>query len=233
MLFWTDGVPESTRTRNCSFAWNRFQNLEKILQNEGLDVVCRLVDHSPEKIFTTGNVTHDPYPLGTYKRSEKINKILFNSDSQFIGIMDSDAFLHENQSHAIIDMFKRMEPKNAYTFDLKDIDNWESIIDFKEHTIDIDNITYTSRFPGHCNPGLGGFFICCTDTLKSKNGFNEDFKTWGGEDGDVFSKLWDDSSIGTYKVNEINVWHIPHFCDRENSLYFNREEYMRLNNLLG
>ena len=230
MLFWTDGVPDSTRTRNCKFAWNYLQRLEDVLISHGVDIKCRLVDHSPEQLVIGEAVTHDPYPLGVYKRSEKINKVLNTCTSDFIGIMDSDAFFHSDQTQQLIDLFSTLQKSNVYTFDLKDVENYREIINFETNDICIEDVKYTSRFPGHCNPGLGGFFITCVDTLKSKEGFNEEFTTWGGEDGDVFSKLWDDNSIHTHKV-DINLYHIPHFCDRENMLYFNREEYTRLNNL--
>jgi len=229
MLYWTDGAPDSTRTRNCQFAWKQLQQLERYLIDNNISITCKLIDHSPEQVITDGNVIHDPYPIGTYKRSEKINKVLFGTDSNFIGIMDSDAFFYSNQFTLIKEMIDNLKDKNVYTFDLKDINNWESILDFNTGSMKYLEVDYTSRFPDLQNPGLGGFFICCTDTLKSKGGFNEEFTTWGGEDGEVFSKLWDDNSVKTQKMFDLNLWHIPHFCDRENVLYFNRDEYIRLN----
>ena len=230
MLFWTDGVPDSTRTRNCKFAWNYLQRLEDHAQSHGVDIKCRLIDHSPEQLVIGEQVTHDPYPLGVYKRSEKINKALNSCSADFFGVMDSDAFFHPDSGPEIIELLDNLTKSNVYTFDLKDVTNYHEVVNFNDNTINLSDIEYASRFPGDCNPGLGGFFICCTETLKSKEGFNENFETWGGEDGDCFSKMWDDPAVHTHKV-DIDLYHIPHFCDRENILYFNRDEYKRLNNL--
>ena len=230
MLFWTDGVPDSTRVRNCKFAWNYLQRLENIVKDSGVDISCRLIDHSPEQIVVGDKVSHVPYPLGTYKRSEKINKALNACKSDFFGIMDSDAFFHPSDEKKIIELFKSLTKSNVYTFDMKDVVNYPEVINFESNTMNVLDVEYASRFPGHCKPGLGGFFISCTDTLRRKEGFNEDFQTWGGEDGDCFSKMFDDPQVYTHKV-DLNLYHIPHFCDRENILYFDREEYKRLNNL--
>lgn len=229
MLYWTDGLPDSTRTRNCKFTWQNLQRLEQYLKDSNVDIVCKLIDFSPTKIIEDCT-EHDPYPLSVFKKSEKINKSLNKSNSDFFGIIDSDAFISDDQYNTILELCNILKKSDVYTFDLKDIENTGEVINYDDGTFNRENVTFSSRYPDGANPGLGGAWLSCTDTLKSFGGFNEEFTGWGGEDGEVFGKLWMDGNVNTVKNwGDINVWHLPHFCDRENSLYFNREEYQRLN----
>jgi hypothetical protein len=227
LMFWTDNQPESTRFRNVKYAISELKNLTEYLNNF---IKCNyyIYDYSPEKIIEES--IHIPYPPSVYKRSEKINNILNNTTSDLISIIDSDCFICREDYEQLAKLITESPTETCFTFDVLDLNSPDVDKIIKENANPL-NFECTSRFPGRSG-GLGAFFITNTKNLKSHNGFNTNFTTWGGEDGEIYDKIFNDGTIVKKRCTRdvLRLFHLPHFSDRENINYFNREEYT-INNL--
>ena len=225
MMFWTDGHPNSTRERNIKYAAKKLKELVAYL-NISNKIKCNyhIYDYSPSKIIE--HSIHIPYPLAAYKRSEKVNNILKTSTADLFSIIDSDCFIQEKYYDILISKIEQHGINSCFTFDVIDLDPNQTE---EVATTDIiaDHFIANSRFPNRAG-GLGGFFITNTDNLKLHGGFNEKFTTWGGEDGEIYDKIWRDEKIKKIQIKNdtIKLFHLNHFSDRDNINYFNRAEYI-------
>lgn len=226
MMFWTDGKENSTRERNANYAIKELDNLCNFL-NTYIKVNYNIWDYSPTSILDQS--IHIPYPLAVYKRSEKINKILSQTNTDLFSIIDSDCFLYKEDYIKLADLIILNGVESCYTFDVNDL-NEEDSTHVINQTKQIEECITSNRFPGRAG-GFGAFFICNTNILKDMGGFDEKFTTWGGEDGEIYNRIYYNGNIKKVpsKTEQIKLYHLSHFCDRENINYFNREEYIRNN----
>jgi len=213
-LFWTDGKENSDRTRNVLFSIEKNTELVKYLNENGGNVKYLIYDFSPEQILEDS--IHIPYPLSVYKRSEKINLVLEQSQADFISIIDSDCFFDDTEYPLILDLYMDLELNKVYNFDWKKIEG-DSYVDFEKRVLlSKNNFNFAM---GHGKTGgLGAFFIVPTLALKEIGGFDTKYTTWGGEDGDALDKLL--RKISREQITYISPYHLPHFTDWGNKLYY-------------
>jgi len=226
MVFWTDCQPDSTRERNVKYTAKELIKLSNFLNNH-LKCSVNVYDFSYNKVVDGG--IHIPYTPTEFKKSEKINTILDRCQSEMFAVMDSDCFVNTNDYEKLAQTIHEHGKDSCYTFD---------VLDFTEvdtRNIVIENATpsnfqVTSRFPGRAG-GLGAFYITNTENLRKHNGFNTKYTTWGGEDGEIYDRIDRDGSIKkvSIKNDNIKLFHLSHFSDRENINYFNHDEYVRNN----
>jgi predicted glycosyltransferase involved in capsule biosynthesis len=233
MKFWDDGQPDSTRIRNVKFSWNELKKFTSYLNNNGVKTNCSLYDFSPEKIIEDS--IHITYPLGVYKKAEKTNIILKEQkDYDFFMMIDCDAFFHEDDYTNFLTLFKDLTKGDVITFDLAKLDS--NINDYIiNNEFKIDNADWSYAYSGNRKNGplngyiggLGGVYICDTNLLIELGGFDESYVGWGGEDGDMLSRIWSTTIPHQFKpIRNFSPFHLPHFSDWGNKLYnerFNNE----------
>ncbi len=225
MAFWTDGQENSSRERNVHLTWPYLKDMVRYLNSKSVPATANIFDYSPEKIID--DATHIPYPIGTYKRSEKLNGIINTfPEEDNICLMDCDVFIHRTQWDALATLASNVTYEIGFFFNFAKLD---------DGNIPLDQVdphgTHPLVFTKGCVGGFGGFHLTSIKSIKDIGFFDEKFTTWGGEDGHLMDR-WNYKFIRT-GVSEDRVLplHLPHFQDRENILYFNREEYVRNNNL--
>ena len=229
LMFWTDAVPNSTRERNVKYTTNELKNLCEYLSTRNIACDYRVYDYSPSQIVE-GSI-HVPYPSTAFKKSEKINNILKETNSDLFAIMDSDCFVCKEDYETLGDILEQASVNSCITFDVLDFTEPDTqlIVNDNVNPFSLHN-NVSARFEGRAG-GLGALFITNTDNLKFYNGFNEKFTTWGGEDGEIYDKIYRDGNIQKIPCNNktVRLYHLSHFSDRENINYFNTEEYIRNN----
>ena len=227
MVFWTDGYPNSDRTRNAHFTCKRLAELCDYLNNNNINCTYKIYDYSPSQILE--NSIHIPYPVGVFKKSEKINNILNNTTSDLFSIIDSDCFVAEEDYSKLAEIILNNSTNICITFDVIDFDTEQTNFVVKNNRID-PGFEMSSRFPGRAGT-LGAFYITNTDNLKKHGGFSLKFTTWGGEDGEIYDKIYRDGEIIKYQIrrDEIKLYHLNHIVALEDINYFNREEYIKNN----
>jgi predicted glycosyltransferase involved in capsule biosynthesis len=233
MKFWDDGLPNSTRIRNVNYSWLRIKDFTEYLNNNGIKTECFLYDFSPEKIVD--DAIHIPYPLGTYKKAEKTNIILKQQkEFDFFMMVDCDAFFHESDYDKFLEIFNSLNKGDVVTFDLAKLnDNVDDYI--INEKFEIERADWSYAYSGNRNNGplngytggLGGVYLCDTNLLLELGGFDEKYVGWGGEDGDMLSRIWDSKIPHSFKpVRNFAPFHLPHYSDWGNKLYnerFNNE----------
>ena len=228
MMFWTDCLKNSTRERNVRYAAKKLEELSTYLNStQKIKCYTNIYDYSPDRIIEES--IHIPYPPSVYKRSEKINNILANSSADMFSIIDSDCFIESSYYDSLINLIEENGINSCLTFDVLDLDP-ATTTEIINTGVSAEQYTTNSRFPGRAGM-LGAFFITNTLNLKKHSGFNTKFTTWGGEDGEIYDKIWRDNEIKKVQIKKdiIKLFHLNHITDRENINYFNNEEYVRLN----
>lgn len=215
-LFWTDGKENSDRTRNALFTIEKNIELVKYLNKNNANVNYLIYDFSPYKIIKDS--IHIPYPLSVYKRSEKINFVLEQTQGDFFSIIDSDCFFDEIEYPLILDLYKNLKLNEVYNFDWKKLH--EDSIDW-ENKIIKDKNKFDFAIGQNSAGGLGAFFIVPTLELKKIDGFDEKITTWGGEDGEVLDRLL--KNLNRNCIFNFSPYHLPHFTDWENKLYYDNK----------
>jgi len=226
LMFWTDALVNSTRERNVKYAINELKHLSNYL-NSKIKCNINLIDYSETKII--GEAVHIPYPSTVYKRAEKINNILSNCNADMLSIIDSDCFICREDYDKLLDTIVTSGKESCITFDVLDFSEADTNKIVYENA-DPKSFEVSSRFPGRAGM-LGAFFITDTDNLKKHGGFNTKFTCWGGEDGEIYDKIYRDGTIKKIPVNrnQIRLFHLSHFSDRSNINYFNHDEYVKNN----
>lgn len=229
MKFWDDGQPDSTRIRNVNFSWEELKKFTSFLTDNGVNAVCNLYDFSVDRM--TKDSKHISYPLGVYKKAEKTNIILNDQQNyDFFMMVDCDAFFHKDDYDKFLDLFKTLNRGDVVTFDLAKLEDRvnEYIIDGEFH---VDKADWSYAYSGNrqLGPlngylgGLGGVYICDTKLLTDLGGFDERYIGWGGEDGDMFSRIWESQIPHAFKpIRNFAPFHLPHFSDWGNKLYNKR-----------
>lgn len=229
LMFWTDGIQNSTRERNVKYTTAELKYLCEYLCSRNIDCRYNIYDYSPTKLVDES--IHIPYPQSAYKRSEKINKILNNTKTDLFAIIDSDCFVYRKDYETLANIIKQADLQSCITFDVLDFTepDTQQIVNSGADPFTFNDRT-NGRFHGRAG-GLGAFFIVNTNSLKFHGGFNEKFTTWGGEDGEIYDKIYRDGYIQKIPCNNttVKLYHLSHFSDRENVNYFDYNEYLRNN----
>tara|TARA_R110000868_G_scaffold411020_1_gene701364 strand:+ start:137 stop:841 length:705 start_codon:yes stop_codon:yes gene_type:complete len=226
LIYWDDCLPNSTRLRNVKYIINELKNLNLFLKEE-IDSEINIIDYSKKQILEGSK--HVPYADGVYKRSEKINRLLYKCDKDLFGVIDADCFLKKVHYKTFRDSLLNNGKNCCYTYDVCDFsaqDTEQILYNYG----DPDTLPVTNRFPGRTG-GLGAFFITDTVNLKKHNGFDEKFTTWGGEDGEIYGRIQRDNKITKVATtyDKITLYHLNHFSNRSDIRYFNNDEYIRNN----
>lgn len=229
MKFWHDGQNDSTRLRNVKFCWPKLKDLAKLVRMQtNIEVQESLFDFSVEKQIEDS--IHIPYPLGTYKVSEKTNLMLNHQKRYSMFMMiDSDAFFDTTDYDKFLDLVTNINTTDIITFDLAKLSNNEHCIDGDVFNRDLADWAYAYAGNKDAGPlngrlgGLGGAYILNTSDALSAGGFNEQYVGWGGEDGEMLDRLMRNKNFSDIKPQRhFAPFHLPHFSDFENPLYANR-----------
>jgi predicted glycosyltransferase involved in capsule biosynthesis len=226
--FWSDGREQSDRIRNVIITWNELKKLKTYLIDNGLDVDIELYDFSLEKIISDS--IHIPYPIGTFKKAEKLNIILNQkSKYKFFMMMDCDTFFAEEDYEKLLNVLKNLKEESVQTFDLAKLNG--NISEYFEGGVfnkDKADWAYAYSGPRELGPlangfigGLGGVFIADTQMLIDFGGFDEKYKGWGEEDGEFMARIYN-SGKRIFSNKLFSPYHLPHFADYNNPLYGNR-----------
>lgn len=212
-LFWIDGTGYPDRLNNVLFTIKRNKHLVEYLNKNGCDVSYTVYDFSPEKVLDDS--IHIPFKLAEYRRSEKINIVLKNIDSDFFSVIDGDCFFDEVDYDKVLSLYDEFDLNTVYNFDWKKLHTVENI-NFNDNTFKPTN-EWSFAIGYGLVGGLGAFFVAPTLKLKQINGFDESFKTWGGEDGEALDRLM--RICKRVPIFNFSPYHIPHFTDWSNPLY--------------
>lgn len=229
MKFWDDGQPNSTRIRNVSFTWNELKKLSKYLNVNGITAEATLYDFSPEQLIPDS--IHIPYPLGVYKKSEKTNIILKDKKNyDFFMVFDCDAFFYVEDYEKLLELIKSLTNGDVCTFDLAKLN--DNVSDFIiDNNFIIEKADWSYAYSGarengplrHHIGGLGGVYISDTNLLISLGGFDETYIGWGGEDGDMLSRIYySEIKHMIRSTKNFAPFHLPHFSDYGNKHYSQR-----------
>jgi predicted glycosyltransferase involved in capsule biosynthesis len=229
MPFWTDGV-SSDRERNVFFCWDNVKLLNDFLNEKNIKSECRLYDFSPEKIHPES--IHIPYELSTFEKSKKLNTIIDdNLDCEYVMFIDSDLFFVKNDFEKILTLINNINENILYTFDCAKLNEEDSKLYVTNQNIDIFSFDWGFAFSAnkergplyHSLGGLGVTFIVNRNILNNYGRFNEDIKTWGGEDGDSLNRIMINyKEIQVNPVRHFHPFHLYHFTDWGNKKYFNK-----------
>lgn len=235
MLYWDDN--DDIRKENVIISWNELKKLNNFLNNNGIKSNCYLYEFGNTFIFEDSIKINDNNEY--YEKSKKINKILFNenSNNKLISIMDSDTFFDPNDYGELLENIKEIYKDNIfYTYNLWDFNekNRKEIIDNNQINYFKFNKLKSLRISRH-NVGygtLGGFFICHLEKLKEIGGFNEKFKTWGVEDDEAYTKL---KTVSNWQPKHFfGPYHLYHPKQLNNEKYFIpvfSDEYFKINDV--
>lgn len=227
MPFWTDGRDNSTREQNVFFTWNKLKKLSKFLNENGVDTNVVLYDYSPNKVHE--EAVHIPYELNQFQKSKKINQIIKDNNSHYIFFFDCDVFFDEEDYNDVLQLIKNADENQIYTFDLAKLEKEDSEYVRKGGKINKEHTNWRFAFSGlkergplyQLSGGLGGSFFITRDLLLQVNGFNEEFKTWGGEDGDALNKIFVNKLKFQFKaVREVFPFHLYH-----ETLWYDKKYY--------
>ena len=230
MIFWTDGQQDSTRERNVKLTWNYLKEMVAYLNEKNILCRAELFDYSPEKIVD--DATHIPYPITVYKRAEKLNNIIFSlPDDDYVCLMDCDVFIHRSQWDNLGKLLQSMKYEVGYFFNFAKLRSGSDFSELDAVTLNYPhNLAFSKGYTG----GFGGFCLNSVKGIKDVGAYDTKFTTWGGEDGNLMERYNTSGKFACIGVSDEEVlpFHLPHFEDRENVLYFNREEYVRNNSAI-
>lgn len=226
MVFWDDGKPDSTRIRNVEYTFPQLKKLTSYLLDNGVDATCSLYDFSPDR--KTEDSTWIPFPLSEFRKSEKLNILIKEKrEHKFFCMFDCDCFIDPSDYTKMLEQIKNLSTGDIITYDLAKLggDVNEYIIDgifYREKTrwsYAYSGLMENGPLCGSMG-GLGGVFICDTKLLCDVGGYNESYKTWGGEDGDLLDRIMISKKYKSiYPTRNFAPFHLEHFTDWGNKKY--------------
>lgn len=236
MRFWTDGRKDSDRNRNTNYCWSELKKLKKYLQDKGLKIEANLFDFSEEKQIE--DAIHHKFDKMDYKLAEKTNKIIehnINQNVDVIMVMDGDLFFSPEDYSSLPPLLTSVRYGDIITFDAQNV-KFDNLKNFTKDGQVLRSLVkpvkyfyspFIDKGPLHsCGGGLGGTFIIHTKLINSIGGFNVEYKSWGGEDGDALNRLWGrrfNERINLRSQRGFCPLHIDHFRDFKNKNYKNKD----------
>ena len=232
--FWNDGNANCTRTRNMKFVIPQMTKLCSFLQSNNINCSSQVYDFSPSQIIPDSK--HIPYPPKVYERSKKINTILGDLDSEnydFIICMDSDLFIDSRDYDSFLEIIKNLKTNELALFDAAKLNEPETEKIVNNDITEFKSLPYFYAYGGKKDRGplkgsfggLGGLYIAPVKLLLSVGGYDEKFKGWGGEDGDLLNRLLNLKDF-TWKnlkpTRTFAPYHLSHFRDLASPLYSKR-----------
>jgi len=226
MVFWDDGKTDSTRIRNVLYTYPQLKKLTQYLKDNGVDAVCNLYDFSPEQ--KAEECIWIPFPLSEFRKSEKLNIVIKQqSEHSFFCMFDCDCFIDPLDYPRLLEQIKGLNAGDIVTYDLAKLggDVNEYIIDGVFHK---DNARWSYAYSGKMENGplcgsmggLGGVFICDSKILNEVGGYDEKYKTWGGEDGDLLDRIMISKNYKSINsTRDFAPYHLEHFTDWDNKKY--------------
>lgn len=230
MIFWCDGLENSTRIQNAQYCWPLLKQLCDHINNSisSHQISCHLFDFSPTQIISDS--IHIPYPKGSFQKTQKLNTIIFNYAHQhdYLMMFDSDVFFEHKDFHTVSQIIGSIENNDIITFDVAKLEQFDTNI--YPPAIDRTSSNWMFAYGGYKENGpfgtggkggLGGVYVVDLSLLQSINGFNEKYTVWGGEDGEALARLYDTRTYFNLKPQkDTYAFHIPHFCDYANINYW-------------
>jgi hypothetical protein len=228
--FWTDidNIEKSTRVRNVQFVAVELQKLVTYLRGRGIDIDFTIYDFSPEPVIE--GAVHKSFPLGAFRKSEKWNFILEQTNTDYFIGLDSDMFIHEEDYEKFYNLLCVPNNEHMMLFNTRCVQDWDTDkVDWKGHD--------TSNLPGlnlhmYCSYGhvgsFGGLWICPTHFLKEAGGFNENIKFRGDEDGEMYTRIIRtniEREKYVKRILDIIPIHLPHVYHMGDPLYQNKNEH--------
>lgn len=239
MKYWWDGKRESTRLRNVEFCWRELQKLKTYLCEQNINVDCIMYDFSPERMIA--DAVHIPYPLGEYKRAEKINKILKILDGQnyeYMVIFDADLFIDPLDYEQFANILTtKINPDGVCLFDAAKLGESDTIDIVNQKQKNYKSLSFAYAWSGSKvngplkgrTGGFGGLYIAPIKLLLKAGGYDEKFTGWGGEDNELLDRMLHSKSaiVKRKNINSIRTmapYHLSHLRDYSNSHYSKRNE---------
>lgn len=148
MVFWDDGLENSSRIRNIKYTWPKLKEFTNFLIDNKINAECKLYDFSPEKIIEDS--IHFPFKLGEFKKSKKLN-IVYNENLDFDYVFqhDSDCFFLKKNYYDLLETIKTITPNTIHTYDLLGLSETETINLIETNEIDLENIDGYYSYTGH------------------------------------------------------------------------------------
>lgn len=234
--YWWDGRNDSTRLRNARFTWPRNQRLASYVNSRGLQADAYMYDFSPDQMLDDS--IHIPYPLNVYKRSEKINIILNelnNKGYTHIALIDADMFIDIRDYSKLFDNISRHSDKHVFFHDHALLNPGPTAeLTCSDKSVDLRSLDYRFAYSGDKSRGplagskgaFGGFYISPIKMLLDVGGYDETFVGWGGEDQEILNRLISEKKLhyrNIVPVRNYFAWHLHHFRDHGNPLYYKRK----------
>ena len=203
ILYWDNG--EVQRFNNTNLSWYYLNCFCRFANLNGLEIEPFLFDFSEEKTLGEDAI-HISYPMGIYKRSEKINKVIeYHGQEEYIfAVMDSDLIIPREDYLGLVYLLKNLKNEKFYVFNLNDLTSLKGV-DFENKKITFEELEYQQR---QMEPDLGALFFINSNAFEKVGKFDERFIAWGGED----NRMSYDLVNGGYKkvILPIIPFHLPH-----------------------
>jgi hypothetical protein len=231
--FWIDDVVSgSTRLRNVVFIHEELKKLVAYLTENGVDISVEIYDFSPVSVYS--GATHNSFPLGEFRKSEKWNYIIEKCQADYFIGLDSDMFIHPEDYKSFHSLLQMEDLKQICLFNTRCVQDWDvDQVDWEGH--DVANLPKLNLHY-YCTIGhtgsFGGLWICPTHVLKKAGGFNENIKFRGDEDGELLTRVlqlenndWQIHNINLRKISHIVPIHLPHVYHFGNPLYQSKNNH--------
>jgi len=235
MRFWTDGLKNSDRNRNVVYCWDQLKKVKKHLATKKINIIVNLFDFSETK--QVDDAIHIPFKKDDYLLAAKTNKIIQHNvanNTDVIMVIDGDLFFSEEDYPLLESLLTSVRYGDIITFDALNV-KFENLEQFSVNgsvrrslvkPIKYFYTPYKDKGPlSGCGGGLGGTFMIHTHLINSIGGFNEEYTSWGGEDGDALNRLWGkrfDQRISLRSQRGFCPLHIDHYRDFRNKNYKNK-----------
>jgi len=176
ILYWDNG--DQQRLLNTNLSWHYLKNFAKYCNDNSCPLEPFLFDFSEVQVLP--DAIHIPYPKGSYKRAEKINKVFeyHTNQENFIGICDSDVIIRDEDYSALKYLIQNFKKEKFYVFKVDDLISHKGV-DFENKKINFSELEFKER---NFEPDFGGLSIVNNRIFEKVGGFDTSIKEYGGED---------------------------------------------------
>ena len=230
--YWRCASGNQSRLDNALYTIKRNLDMVGYMRDRGIDVDYKIYDFSPiQELPNESYVEFRPYPLGVYKRSEKINLILEDiKHYDHYMLLDCDILWDVDDYDALYKAFKHQSCDMVQVWDVGLINEVDT-----QRAIDGESVVWKSVYDtfmltGYDSPldarigYMGGQYMASTDLIIRNGGYDESFTTWGDEDLNIYYRI-DKDPKSTFVLNrDIWCYHLNHFRDLDNGLYIDETQ---------